>query len=467
MNKTGRKLKTGLYGIPILMVFVMALTIYLAFHLTVNVYVARLAERNIDARFERLDAYYNDGTYEGYYDASSDFIITVHHIVLDDTGQLLYPDAAWDIPEDLTLAKKLSVQIADGHLPLKDGQGRSLKLDKATYYLMQRTYLGKYDGAFIVKGGTAHTYPVLAYIDITPIAAFLRILDRVFFLLVMGLSLAAAFILLWTGRGLDHSFQSLKDYITKTGKRQELSRLTDLPYTDFNEIADTVFQMSRQLEEAEAAQVKFFQNASHELRTPLTAIRGYAEGLSSGVIRDVKASASIIMEHSDKMSALVDELLYTSKLDAHMEVEGNETFDLRETVGHSLWELKEKFERADLRLDLQFPDEKVLILGSEKLLERAVSNILSNATRYAKTEIAVSLAATAGQAILTVTDDGDGISPEDLPHIFERFYKGRGGVSGLGLSITQEAVRRHGGTVTAASAEGHTVFTVSLPVQSA
>ena len=283
----------------------------------------------------------------------------------------------------------------------------------------------------------------------------------------MGLSLAAALILLWTGKRLNHSFQSLKEYIIKTGKRHASTPMTDLPYTEFNEIVDTVFQMSRQLEEAEAAQVKFFQNASHELRTPLTAIRGYAEGLSSGVIRDVKASAAIIMEHSDKMSALVDELLYTSKLDAHMEAEGNETFDLRETVGHSLWELKEKFERADLRLDLQFPDEKVLILGSEKLLERAVSNILSNATRYAKTEIAVSLAATAGQAILTVTDDGDGISPEDLPHIFERFYKGRGGVSGLGLSITQEAVRRHGGTVTAASAEGHTVFTVSLPVQSA
>mgnify|MGYP002624590107 CR=1 FL=1 len=64
-----------------------------------------------------------------------------------------------------------------------------------------------------------------------------------------------------------------------------LSRLTDLPYTEFNEIADTVFQMSRQLEEAEAAQVKFFQNASHELRTPLTAIRGYAEGIASGVMQ--------------------------------------------------------------------------------------------------------------------------------------------------------------------------------------
>ena len=467
MTKNGKKLKTSLYGIPIFMVLVMAVIIYIALHLTVNIYVARLAKQNIEARFERLDSYYHERTYEGYYDPSSDFIITVHHVILDDAGRLLSPDAAWDASEELRLAKELSARVADGNMVLKDGQGRTLKLDKNTYYLMQRTYQGEYDGSFIVKSGTARAYPVLAYTDITPIAAFLRVLDRVFFLLVMGLSLAAALILLWTGKRLNHSFQSLKEYITKTGKRQASTSMTDLPYTEFNEIADTVFQMSRQLEEAEAAQVKFFQNASHELRTSLTAIRGYAEGLSSGVIRDVKASASIIMEHSDKMSALVDELLYTSKLDAHMEVEGNETFDLRETVGHSLWELKEKFERADLRLDLQFPDEKVLILGSEKLLERAVSNILSNATRYAKTEIAVSLAATAGQAILTVTDDGDGISPEDLPHIFERFYKGRGGVSGLGLSITQEAVRRHGGTVTAASAEGHTVFTVSLPVQSA
>lgn len=467
MTKNGKKLKTSLYGIPIFMVLVMAVIIYIAFHLTVNIYVARLAKQNIEARFERLDSYYHERTYEGYYDPSSDFIVTVHHVILDDAGRLLSPDAAWDASEELRLAKELSARVADGNMVLKDGQGRTLKLDKNTYYLMQRTYQGEYDGSFIVKSGTARAYPVLAYTDITPIAAFLRILDRVFFLLVMGLSLAAAFILLWTGRGLDHSFQSLKDYITKTGKRQELSRLTDLPYTDFNEIADTVFQMSRQLEEAEAAQVKFFQNASHELRTPLTAIRGYAEGIASGVMQDTVPSANIILAHSDKMSALVDELLYASKMDACMEAVGGTIFALPETLRRCLWSVAGSAEERNLQLDIHMQAEDVSLHGSEEMIERALTNILSNAVRYAQTEIDVSLSVAEGNAVITIADDGAGISAEDLPHIFERFYKGRGGVSGLGLSITQEAVRRHGGTVTAASAEGHTVFTVSLPVQSA
>ncbi len=465
MTRTGTKLKTGLYGVPILMVFVMAVIIYIAFHLTVNIYVARLAKQNIEARFERLDSYYHERAYEGYYDPSSDFIITVHHVILDDAGRLLSPDAAWDVSEELRLAKELSARVADGSLVLKDGQGRTLKLDRNIYYLMQRTYHGKYDRSFIVKGGTSRTYPVLAYTDITPIAAFLRVLDRVFFLLVMGLSLAAAFFLLWTGRGLNHSFQLLKEYIMKSGERQALSRMTTLPYMEFNEIADTIFQMSRQLEEVEAAQVKFFQNASHELRTPLTAIRGYAEGIASGVMQDVVPSANIIMVHSDKMSALVDELLYASKMDACMESVGDALFDLRETLRRCLLSVTGGAKEKNLRLDLHMHAEPIPLHGSAEMIERALTNILSNAVRYAQTEIAVSLSVAEGNAIITIADDGGGISEEDLPHIFERFYKGRGGVTGLGLSITQEAVRRHGGTVSASTQGGRTVFTVTLPLK--
>lgn len=465
MTKNGKKLKTSLYGIPIFMVLVMAVIIYIAFHLTVNIYVARLAKQNIEARFERLDSYYHERTYEGYYDPSSDFIITVHHVILDDAGRLLSPDAAWDASEELRLAKELSARVADGNMVLKDGQGRTLKLDKNTYYLMQRTYQGEYDGSFIVKSGTAWAYPVLAYTDITPIAAFLRVLDRVFFLLVMGLSLAAALILLWTGKRLNHSFQSLKEYITKTGKRQASTSMTDLPYTEFNEIADTVFQLSRQLEEAEAAQVKFFQNASHELRTPLTAIRGYAEGIASGVMQDVVPSANIIVAHSDKMSALVDELLYSSKMDARMEAVGDTLFDLPEILRRCIWSVAGSAEERNLRLDLHIQAEDVFLRGSEEMIERALTNILSNAVRYAWTEIDVTLAAEEGNALISIADDGAGISEEDLPHIFERFYKGRGGVTGLGLSITQEAVRRHGGTVSASTQGGRTVFTVTLPLK--
>ena len=122
---------------------------------------------------------------------------------------------------------------------------------------------------------------------------------------------------------------------------------------------------------------------------------------------------------------------------------------------------------AAAKLTLHMQAEPLPLHGSEEMLARALTNILSNAVRYAQTELAVSLSATEEGAVITVADDGAGISEEDLPHIFERFYKGRGGVTGLGLSIAQEAVCRHGGTVSASMQNGRTVFTVALPLKKA
>ena len=100
------------------------------------------------------------------------------------------------------------------------------------------------------------------------------------------------------------------------------------------------------------------------------------------------------------------------------------------------------------------------------MIERGIQNILSNALRYAHSEISASLTTRKGYAILTIIDDGDGISDKDLPHIFERFYKCKGGMTGIGLSITHEVIRRHNGTVTASTKDGHTIFTVTLPLTS-
>lgn len=459
-----KRLKTGLYGVPLLLLFVMVLTLYIVFHLAVNSYVARLAERNIEARFAVLDAYYRSSAYEGYYDNHSDFIITVRHMIFDEKGELLSPSVPWESETEVARAKEIAARCESDRQSLRDGQGKTLTLGENTWYLMQRTYIGSFDGSFVVKSAGGQAYSVLAYIDITPIAVFSRLLDRVLLFLIAGLSAITAGLFLSAVRRFDCSFQSLKTYILRVGERKEVAPAKIMPYAEFNEITDTVFRMSQKLDAAEAAQVKFFQNASHELRTPLTAIRGYAEGLYAGVMRDTKASAAIIMEHSDKMSALVDDLLYSSKLDTQREAAGDEAFDLRETVGRCAWAIAGKAESAGLQLDLCTGEKAVSLSGSEEMIERALSNILTNALRYARTKIVVFLAVVSEKAVITVADDGAGISPEDLPHIFERFYKGRGGVTGIGLSITHEAIRRHGGTVTVASASGNTVFTITLPL---
>lgn len=459
-----KKLKTGLYIVPVLQVLVMALTIFVAFYVAVNIYVARLAEQNIDQRFEVLDAYYHNAAYDGYYEENADFIITVYHMVFDEEGQLLHPGEPWTSETEKLRTEEIAACYGSAALKL-ERQGQRLRLGEKTWYLMQRRYVGVFDGAFVLEQAGGETYTVLAYMNITPIADFLRMLTHVLLILITVFSLVTVVLLLSAGRRLDRSFQTIRNYILHVGERKELSPPQILPYAEFNEITDTVFQMSEMIEAAEAAQMKFFQNASHELRTPLTAIRGYAEGLHAGVIRDTKASAAIIMQHSDKMSVLVDDLLYTSKMDTVWEAGHKEVFDLREIVDRCGAAVAGKAANTGLRLVVHIGEEPVSMMGSEEMLERALSNILTNALRYAKESVLLSLTAGDEQAVITVEDDGAGIAPEDLPHIFQRFYKGPGGVTGIGLSITQEAVHLHGGQVAVSSEPGRTVFTVSLPLK--
>jgi len=388
-------------------------------------------------------------------------------MILDSSGELLYPCEPWSSPQEEAQAKAILSRYVSGGLRLRQGRGRQASIGNTYLYIMSRTYIGRYDEVFVVRDGSDSEYTVLAYIDITPIALFLKLLNSVLLVLVGGLSLFIAVVLVATGRGLDRSFGMLKEYISAVGERRSLFPSPPLPYKEFNEITDIVFQMSRRLEDAEASQVKFFQNASHELRTPLTSIRGYAEGIASGVIKDCKGSAAAIIAHSDRMSVLVDELLYTSKLDLNSGSAGREQFDLRETAARCIWSIRGEAERAGLRLVVRMSDDSLPVIGNEEMIQRAVSNILSNALRYAENEISVLITGAEGMATIVVEDDGGGIAAEDMPHIFERFYSGRGGVTGLGLSITHDAVQRHGGSVSAETKDGKAVFTLSLPLISA
>lgn len=109
-------------------------------------------------------------------------------------------------------------------------------------------------------------------------------------------------------------------------------------------------------------------------------------------------------------------------------------------------------------------DSGLAVLGDEELLGNVLDNLVSNALRYAKTAVTVAVAAEGGCVQISVLDDGAGIAGEDLPHLFERCYKGPGGNFGLGLSIAQTAAKTMGGTLTAANrSEEGAAFTLTLP----
>ena len=205
-------------------------------------------------------------------------------------------------------------------------------------------------------------------------------------------------------------------------------------------------QMEEMIRRSEEEKRQFFQNASHDLKTPLASITGYSQGIVSNVIKDHQKAASIILPESLRMTDLVESILSLSKMDSH-------TFDLHPTDLEVMEFLDECVDimstiRRDCVIHLE-AERPLMIRTDPELLKRVIQNILSNCLRYAEHEILIRMSTDGNSLILLIQDDGPGFLEKDLPHIFERFYKGNGGKNGIGLSIVWTGIHYLGGSITA------------------
>ena len=222
------------------------------------------------------------------------------------------------------------------------------------------------------------------------------------------------------------------------------------------------FRFGRDIEKEAERQQTFFQNASHELKTPLMAIQGYAEGIQAGVM-DTGSAAEVILEESDRMTELVDELLDISKIDMGRQPLALSEMDVRELLYDSIRAV-EPAAAGGIAIVPDFPEEPVMVSCDDTRLRRAVTNILSNGVRYARSELRLTCRADKRHVTIRIQDDGNGIAEADLPHIFDRFYMGKNGKSGIGLALTKEIVHLHKGTIRAYNGETGAVFEISIPV---
>jgi two-component system OmpR family sensor kinase len=219
---------------------------------------------------------------------------------------------------------------------------------------------------------------------------------------------------------------------------------------------------------------RFVADASHELRTPLAAIRGYAE-LSrrspEPIPSDVAHALDRVESQAVRMTGLVEDLLLLASLDSGRPIV-LEQVDLSVLLVGALSDAHAAGPEHRWRLDL--PEDSVMIQGEAARLTQVVVNLLANARTHtpAGTSVTAGLATAGGIAVITVADDGPGISPALLPEVFERFARGdssrsrAAGSTGLGLSIVAAVVAAHHGTVNVSSVPGRTVFTVTLPMDS-
>lgn len=225
----------------------------------------------------------------------------------------------------------------------------------------------------------------------------------------------------------------------------------------------------------ERVRTDFVANVSHELRTPLASIRALAETLAEEEDMDrdeVNHHLHRIIGEVDRLTALSNDLLTLS------EAESKPSQKVAVNLSQVAREIGEQYrpqaERKGLAYSLSIQDDVVVPLDRDQIVQ-VLANLLSNAIRYTpEGSVSMTLFSQAGSAILQVKDTGIGISREDLPRIFERFYrvdKARSretGGTGLGLSIVKHIVNAHGGEVDVASALGSgSTFTVRLPIDGA
>ena len=223
------------------------------------------------------------------------------------------------------------------------------------------------------------------------------------------------------------------------------------------------FRFGRDIEKEAERQQTFFQNASHELKTPLMAIQGYAEGIQAGVM-DTGSATEVILKESDRMTELVDELLDISKIDMGRQPLTLSEMDVRELLYDSIRAVEPAAAAGGIAIVPDFPEEPVMVSCDDTRLRRAVTNILSNGVRYARSELRLTCRTEKRHATIRIQDDGDGIAEEDLPHIFDRFYMGKSGKSGIGLALTKEIIHLHKGTIRAYNGDGGAVFEITIPV---
>ena len=202
------------------------------------------------------------------------------------------------------------------------------------------------------------------------------------------------------------------------------------------------------------------------MRNPLMSISGYAQGIEQGFLKEPGSAAHIILEESRRLTELVNRLLTLSRMENGEKTASPELLYVDEAVEDCLDRVNGLAMDKGVTLRLFSFDHEMRVWADEELLATIMDNLLTNAIRYARKNVGVEVQKGGGAVRIRVADDGEGISPEDFPHIFERCYKGKGGIFGIGLAIARTAARSMSGELMAENrAVGGAVFTCVLPAE--
>lgn len=307
---------------------------------------------------------------------------------------------------------------------------------------------------------------VLTFVSVSTLKAMYRETMLMIFgslLAALTMALLIAFFLI---RYLVKPLRSLEEYAWAVGNRQFDIRLDTKSDDELAKLAAAFNQMADRLKNYDESIRRFFQNASHEMKTPLMSINGYAEGIRDGLFTgpSLDNAIEIIHKESLRLRNIVENMIDITILE-----QPHKTYFLPNDLCYILKEVTETVGGYALERKVQIKTEvqpDTWVIGDWEQLYSLFVNLLSNGIRHAKSCITVkSLLLDKGtKAVITVQDDGDGFTAEDLEHAFDYFYSGVKSGSGLGLTIVKKIVEEHSGTIRIYNENG-AVVEIILPVQ--
>ena len=242
------------------------------------------------------------------------------------------------------------------------------------------------------------------------------------------------------------------------------------PGDEIGELSTAFNRMGDSLEQLERLRKTMVADVAHELRTPLTNLRGYLEGLSDGVIPADKQTLDMLQQENLRLVSLVEDLGQLARADAARAYLDRQSVDLQEGIKEILTLYRMNFEEKRITVTTAFVDKLVVQADRDKLLQ-AIRNLVENCWKYTPADgrVTISCSATAESVRAEFSNSGPGIPQQDLPFIFERFFRTEpsrsrdAGGAGIGLAIVKQLVEAHGGRVGAESSPDETRIWFELP----
>jgi signal transduction histidine kinase len=366
--------------------------------------------------------------------------------------------------------------VTSGTIPSSSDVTDSINLRKISVWTGNRAITGEH----VIAVSAPMIYSGNQVIGVMRYVTSLRRVDRlvlVNILAVVGIGAVIMLIVVFINMVFIRSVIAPMGDIMRVSKRiadGSYGILIDNTYSDeIGEMVESINEMSMKIAQTEKLQTEFISSISHELRTPLTAITGWGETLvyDENISGDAKRGIAIILKEARRLTNMVEELLEFTRIEDGRFTLNIEMIDIAAELEDAIFAYSELLHQGELEFDYApYPEDLPPIPGDPSRLKQVFLNLFDNAAKYARDgkRISVSLALEASFAVIRIRDHGPGIPDDELEIVKMKFYKGsnskeRG--SGIGLAVSDEIIRYHGGALELSNDPGGgLVVTVSLPI---